>query len=259
QAERIVPRAAEGEEPYRGQWLAPFMLSPHNPRIVYLGLNRLFRSMDRGADIQPISPDLTTNDPATRGDIPYQTITTIAESYQEFGQLWVGTDDGRLHVTRDSGATWTEVVAGLEPHTWISRVEASHTKPGTAYVAQNGKRYEDFRPLLWRTEDYGATWQDLSAGIPSGPINVVREDPKNHDLLYVGTDLGVYVSTDRGASWAALPGDLPFVAVHDLVVHPRDDIAVIATHGGGMWAMDIRPLQASGAEEEPPAEPESDG
>ncbi|RMH03069.1 MAG: hypothetical protein D6702_07205 [Planctomycetota bacterium] len=240
---RLRPRAAEGEEPLRGQWLAPFMISRHNPRIIYHGMNRLFRSLDRGDRFEPISPDLSWNDPARKGDIPYQTITTIDESPFHFGLLYAGTDDGRLWLTRDSGRGWTEISAGLAAHRWISRVVASAAAEGRVYVAQNGKRDEDFTPYLWRSEDFGATWTDIAAGIPTGPINVVHEDPKNPDVLYVGTDVGVYVSRDRGASWDSLSAGLPSTFVHDLKVHPRDDILVIATHGRGMWAMDVRPIQ----------------
>ena len=260
---RLQPKAAEGEEELRGQWLAPFIISPHNPRILYHGMNRLYRSMDRGESFQPISPDLSWNDPAKKGDIPYQTIFAIAESPLRFGLVYAGTDDGRLHVTRNSGDDWTEVSAGLAKDRWISRVVASATGEGVVYVAQNGKRDEDFTPYLWRSVDYGATWTSVAAGIPTGPINVVHEDPKNADVLYVGTDVGVYVSSDRGAHWSSLSKGLPSTFVHDLKVHPRDDILVIATHGRGMYAMDVQPIQDpekfKPAPEAPEEEPEDDG
>ncbi len=260
---RLRPRAAEGEEPLRGQWLAPFLISRHNPRILYHGMNRLYRSMDRGESFQPISPDLSWNDDAKKGDIPYQTLFALDESPLRFGLLYAGTDDGRLWVTRNSGDDWTEISAGLARDRWISRVVASATGEGVVYAAQNGKRDEDFAPYLWKSEDFGATWTDLAAGIPTGPINVVQEDPKNPDVLYVGTDVGVYVSSDRGASWESLSTGLPSTFVHDLKVHPRDDILVIATHGRGMYAMDVRPIQDpekyAPAPEAPEEEPEDDG
>jgi photosystem II stability/assembly factor-like uncharacterized protein len=233
----------------RGQWLAPFLISPHNPRILYHGMNRLMRSMDRGENFVAISPDLTRNDPAELGDIPYQTITAISESPFEFGRLFVGSDDGLLHVTHDSGVNWQRITDGLKPDRWISRVIASRWTDGVVYVAQNGKRWDDLGAYLWKSTDNGQTWASISAGIPGAPINVVREDPKNPDLLYVGTDLGVYLSTDRGQNWNALAAGLPTTYVHDLIVHPRDDIIVIATHGRGMWALDARPLQSPPVEE----------
>jgi len=245
-----MPRPAEGEDPYRGQWLAPFIISPHNPRIIYHGMNFLFRSLNRGENFEKISPDLTHDDPNELGDIPYQTIFAISESPLKFGLIYAGTDDGRLHVTRDGGATWTEIVDGLAADRWISRVEASRFAEGTVYVAQNGKRNDDFTALLWKSTDYGETWRDISAGIPGSPVNVVREDPENPDILYVGTDLGVYVTTDGAASWDVLAAGLPSTFVHDLVIHPRDDVMVIATHGRGMWALDVRPIRGEEEEEE---------
>ncbi len=232
----------EGEE-LRGQWLAPFLISPHNPRVLYHGMNRLFRSMDRGENFQAISPDLSRNRPEQLGDIPFQTITTVAESPFAFGRIYAGTDDGMLHVTFDSGAHWRDLGAGLAEERWISRVVASRWTDGVVYVAQNGKRWDDFRAYLWRSDDHGAHWRSIATGIPGAPVNVIREDPKNPDVLYVGTDLGVYVSSDRGAHWRALGSGLPSCYVHDLIVHPRDSVLVIATHGRGMWALDVRTIQ----------------
>lgn len=239
--EGIKPDGRKGEPPLRGQWLAPFILSPHNPRIVYHGMNHLFRSMDRGDSWTRISPDLSRADPGQLGDIPYQTIFAIAESAHEFGELYVGTDDGCAHRTLDGGKTWQEISEGLAPRRWVAAIEASRFAEGTVYLAQNGKRNEDFDAYLWRSTDRGETWHDLSVGIPGGPINVVREDPVDPEVLYVGTDLGVYVTTNGGASWDTLGGGLPSAYVHDLIVHPRDDVVVIATHGRGMWALDVRP------------------
>ncbi|MCB9917058.1 MAG: hypothetical protein H6832_01485 [Planctomycetes bacterium] len=244
----IKPTSRKGEAPLRGQWLAPFLLSPHNPRIVYHGMNHLFRSMDRGDSWTRISPDLSYADATKSGDIPYQTIVAIAESPQIFGQLYVGTDDGRLHRSFDSGRSWDEITTGLAPHRWVACIEASRFAPGTIYVAQNGKRNDDFIAYLWRSTDDGTTWEDISHGIPGGPVNVVREDPKDADVLYVGTDLGVYVSTDGSRTWNVLGNELPSTYVHDLIIHPRDDVLVIATHGRGMYAIDVRPLRAPHAD-----------
>jgi photosystem II stability/assembly factor-like uncharacterized protein len=238
---RTMPVGTDDDE-LRGQWIAPFIISPHNPRIVYLGLNHLYRSLDRD-DFQKISPDLTHNDPDKMGDIPYQTITAISESPKKFGKIYAGTDDGRLHVTNDGGATWTDITAGLAEDRWISRVIASAYDEHTVFVAQNGKRNDDFQVYLFKSTDSGATWTDISANIPDAPVNVIREDPKGRKILYVGTDLGMYVSVDGGGSWHSLAGNLPTTFVHDIAIHPRDSVAVIATHGRGMWALDVAAIR----------------
>ncbi|MDZ7336646.1 MAG: hypothetical protein ONB33_12950 [candidate division KSB1 bacterium] len=239
----IAPKPGPNEPKLRGQWLAPFIISPHNPRIIYHGMNFLFRSLDQGDTWQKISPDLTYNDPNKMGDIPYQTIFTISESPLKFGLIYVGTDDGRAHVTHDYGLSWQEISKPL-PDRWISRIVASKFDEGTIYLAQNGKRDDDFAAYLWRSRDYGRSWEDLSSNLPCGPINVVREDPKNKNVLYVGTDLGAYVSIDAGNSWQVLAKNFPTTFVHDLVIHPREDILIAATHGRGVWAMDVRYIQA---------------
>jgi photosystem II stability/assembly factor-like uncharacterized protein len=243
----IVPVLYENETPLRGQWLAPFILSPHNPNIVYHGMQYVFRSLDRGDTWEKISPDLTTNDAATRGDIRYQTLFTISESPIKYGLIYAGTDDGRLWVTKDGGKAWQEITAGLAPGKWMSRVVASAYKMGTVYLTQNGKRDDDFTPYVWRSTDYGKTWMSLAKGIPVGPINVIREDPVNEAILYVGTDMGAYVTTDGGKTWMVLGGNLPTAYVHDLIIHPRDNIIVIATHGRGMWALDAEKINNKSA------------
>jgi photosystem II stability/assembly factor-like uncharacterized protein len=234
----LLPVLYENETPLRGQWLAPFILSPHNPNILYHGMQYVFRSLDRGDTWERISPDLTTNDAATRGDIRYQTLFAISESPIKYGLIYAGTDDGRLWITKDGGKAWAEITAGLAPGKWMSRIIASAYELGTVYLTQNGKRDDDFTPYVWKSTDFGKTWTSLAKGIPVGPVNVIREDPVNKDILYVGTDMGAYVTTDGGKTWMVLGGNLPTVYVHDLVIHPRDNIIVIATHGRGMWALD---------------------
>lgn len=239
----ITPKPPKGEPPYRGQWVAPFILSPHNPRVIYHGFNYLFRSMDRGDTWERISPDLTSNDPARLGDIPYQTIFSISESPLKFGLIYAGTDDGHVHVTRDGGQSWTEIAKDLPRGKFIAELVASAFHEGTVYMAQNGKRDDDFTPYIWKSTDYGKTWTSIVGNIPLGPVNVIKEDPTNPAILYVGTDLGAYVSLDGGASWNVLADGLPSTFVHDLAVHPRDDILVAATHGRGMFALDVRPIR----------------
>lgn len=244
--ERLRPQEQEGEEPFRGQWLAPFVLSTHNRFVVYHGMQYVFRSVDRGDHWEKISPDLTYNDPKKQGNISFATISSLHESPLKFGLLYAGTDDGRVHVTRNGGVQWTEITQGTPARRWVSRVTASRFRESTVYLAKNGKRDNDFAAYLFRSDDYGKTWKDISSGIPGGPINVIKEDPRYQGWLYVGTDLGVYLSQDDGQSWQVLGSNLPSTFVHDLIIHPRDHIAVIATHGRGMWKLDVGDLKASG-------------
>ena len=238
----LLPTPYENEPRLRGQWLAPFILSPANPNIVYHGMQFVFRSLDRGDTWEKISPDLTWNTTSEMGDIPYHTLFAISESPLRFGLVYAGTDDGRLWVTKDGGKAWQEITAGLAPGKWMSRVVASAYKLGTVYLTQNGKRDDDFTPYVWKSADYGKTWVSIAKGIPVGPVNVIREDPVNEDILYVGTDMGVYVTTDGGKTWMTLGSNLPTAYVHDLIIHPRDNVIVIATHGRGMWALDANPV-----------------
>lgn len=239
-SENIMPKTPEGVDRLRGQWLAPFILSSHNPGIIYHGTQFVHRSMNQGKSWERISPDLTYNDPAKKGDIPYQTIFSISESPLKFGVIYAGTDDGRVWVTKNSGENWTEINKGLPYGKWVSQLEASRFAAGRVYMTQNGKRDDDFAAYIWKSEDYGQTWQSIVSNIPGGPVNVICEDPKNENILYAGTDFGVYVSMNGGVEWMSLPGNLPTTYVHDLVIHPREDFAIIATHGRGIWALDIR-------------------
>jgi photosystem II stability/assembly factor-like uncharacterized protein len=197
----------------------------------------LLRSKDLGRTWEYTSGDLSHNDPEKMGDISYQTLSSISESPLMFGLIYAGTDDGRLHRTRDGGKTWMEIDHGIVEGKWISRLEASRYELGRIYMCQNGKRDDDFRAYVWKSADFGDTWQDISGNIPLGPVNVIREDPGDARVLYVGTDIGVYVSRDGGVTYSVL-GDLPSTYVHDLKIHPRDNMIVIATHGRGIWLLD---------------------
>jgi photosystem II stability/assembly factor-like uncharacterized protein len=237
----IQPKISENDPPLRGEWIAPFVLSPHNQDIIYHGLQYVYQSNDKGQTWERISPDLTFNNPDKRGDISFQTITGLSESPVKSGLIYAGTDDGRLHVTKDGGNTWNEILNGLPKGKWISRIVASQFEMGRVYITQNGKRDDDFQVYIWKSEDYGQTWEDISGNIPLGPVNVIKEDPNHPKQLYVGTDIGVYITKDDGKTWNVL-GDLPSVYVHDLVVHPRDNMIVIATHGRGMFVLDANKL-----------------
>ncbi len=239
----IVPKAGPGEPSLRGQWMAPTIVSPHDPNVLYHGMQYVFRSLYRGDTWERISPDLTGNDPKMFGDIPYQTLFALAESPMRFGLLYAGTDDGRLWMTRDGGKAWTELTANLPQKKWISRVTPSAFEEGTVYVTQNGKRDDDFAAYIYKSTDFGKTFTSVVGNIPAGPVNVIREDPANPKILYVGTDMGVYVSTDGGARWDVLGGNLPQVFVLDLNIQPRDRLIAIATHGRGVWVMDAVPVE----------------
>lgn len=235
----IRPQPGPGEPPLRGQWIAPFILSPHDSNVIYFGAQYLFRSPDRGDTWQRISADLTGNDPKKLGDIQYQTIVTISESPKRAGLLYVGTDDGKAHVTRDGGKTWTDLTAKFPQRKWVSRVVASAFDEGTVYLAQSGRTDDDYLPYVWKSTDFGQTWKNITSNLPTGPVNALRENPSNANVIYAGTDVGVYVSTDAGGSWSVLGAGLPSTFVYDLIVHPRDKILVIATYGRGMWAIDV--------------------
>ena len=243
ETENILPDPEEGELPFRGQWLAATIISPHNPQVLYHGMNFLFRSMNKGNTWERISPDLSYNKPEKYGDIPYQTIFAIAESPFKFGTLYVGTDDGRIHLTEDHGAHWNELTANVPVHQWVSKIVASQHTDGTVYLTQNGKRDDDFKAYIWKTTNKGQTWSSIVGNIPCGPVNAITEDPKNPDVLYVGTDLGVYVTFDGGASWDVLPANIPTSYFHDVAVHPREDLLFAASEGRGVYALNVRYLQ----------------
>ena len=236
----------------RWNWCAPILVSAHNSDTVYHCGNIVVMSTNRGESWTEISPDLSTNDPSKLtvggkggdGNIQYCTITTFDESTLVPGLLWAGTDDGNVWVTRDNGKVWTKLNDKIpgNPGYWVSRVAASHADPGTAYVSYTGFRNDDFRPFLYKTTDTGATWTSLAAALPEGPVNVIREDPKNPSLLFAGTDFGVYVSIDGGKAWTKMKG-LPTQPVHDLKVHPRESDLIVATHGRGAYIADIKPAQ----------------
>jgi photosystem II stability/assembly factor-like uncharacterized protein len=251
-ATAIEPRRPPGGPALRYNWVTPLVLSPHNPRILYTGAQVIFRSLDRGDGWQEISPDLTTADPSrcglNSGYVPYCTMTSISESPVMPGVIWAGTDDGRVHVTRDHGASWTDATsavgaAGGPADRYVSRVFASPHDAGTAFVAKNGFRNDDFRPFLFKTADFGKTWSAISTNLPQSPINVVVQDRRNRELLIVGNDLGVWISVNGGEGWIRLKAGLPTVAVHDLTVHPRENDLVLGTYGRGLFIGDIRHLQ----------------
>ncbi len=242
----ITPKHELGEPPLRWNWQTPVHLSTHNQDILYMGANRLYRSFNQGNDFQPVSTDLSAG--GRKGDVPYGTLTSIHESPLRFGLLYTGSDDGLVHVSRDGGLSWTNISAGLPKDMWVSRVIASAHSESRVYVSLNGYRWDHFDPYLYVSDDYGKTWQKLGKNLPLEPVNVVREDPKNPDLIYVGTDHGLYVSLNRGGSFMLLDNGLPAVPVHDLVVHPRDAELVVGTHGRSVYIGRVKELQQLTAE-----------
>lgn len=240
--ENIRPRPPTGEAPWRFSWFTPFFVSQHEPRTLYAGGNVVVKSTNRGSQWRSISPDLSEPAGDERAAVPMGTITTLAESRFAPGILYAGTEGGNLYLTKDDGRNWKKISEGL-PKKWISRIVASDYDPATVYVSMTGYREDDFTAYLYRSTDFGATWKPIVNNLPAESINVIREDPQNANLLYVGTDAGVYVSLDRGANWQSLCADLPTTPVHDLVIHPREHELIIATHGRSMFLMDVRPLQ----------------
>ncbi|CAN5535248.1 hypothetical protein BH10ACI2_BH10ACI2_10290 [soil metagenome] len=241
--ESIRAQAPKGDAPWRFGWYTPFIISRHDPRTLYAGGNFVVKSNNRGSQWRAISSDLSDPAGGDRAVVPYGTITMLAESRFAPGILYAGTEGGKVFVTRDDGKKWKQINSGL-PKKWVSRVIASDYDPATVYVAMNGFREDDNSSYLFRSTDFGATWKSIAGNLPSESINVIREDPQNAKLLYVGTDAGVYVSLDRGAIWQSLCADLPTTPVQDLVIHPRENELIIATHGHSMFFLDVSPLQA---------------
>ncbi len=247
----IAPPLPPGVPRLRYNWVAPIVISPHNPQALYAGAQMVFRSLNRGDTWEAISPDLTTAGTTcgnNSGNVPFCTITSISESPLRAGVIWVGTDDGKVHVTQNHGAAWMDatpalVAGGAPADRYVSRVFASPHDAGTAFVAKSGFRNDDFKPMLYRTTDAGKTWTSISGNLPGSPLNVVVQDRKNRDLLIAGNDMGVWVSIDAGGTWSRLQSNLPTVAVHDLTIHPRENDLVLGTYGRGIFVGDISPLQ----------------
>jgi len=271
ESKSIRPQPEEGEARYRFQWNSPIVPSKHTAGTIYYAGNFVFKSTDRGDNWTKISADLTSGEERDKkeimGKVPdrytlsrhdgvqqWPAISTLAESSRNKDILWAGTDDGNLHVTRDGGKTWTNVmgkVPGVPKGTYVSRVIASHHADGTAYATFDGHRSNDFGIYVFSTTDFGQTWKAIRNGIPEnkGIVNVIREHHRSPNLLFVGTEYGAYVSFDRGANWTRLKMNLPMVPVDDIYIHPRDNDLILGTHGRSIWILDdLTPLEQMSAQ-----------
>ena len=276
QQREIMPEAKVGEPHYRFQWNSPMAVSSHDHNTIYYGGNYLFKSTDRGDSWTRLGGDLTTGVDRDKlpilGKVPdkntlsradgvedYPTITTLSESPVSADVLWVGTDDGNLQVTRDGGNTWKNVVSrvtGVPKGTYVSRVLASKYAEGTAYATFDGHRTDDYNVYIFATTDYGETWKAIRKGIPdsAGTVHVVREHPGDQNLLFAGTEFGLWMSWDRGANWTALKNNLPTVPVDDIEIQAQQNDLVLATHGRSIWIFDdLTPIEKfdAGVEKSP--------
>ena len=243
QEKNIAPKKADDEETHRGEWLAYTMISPHNSFTIYHGMQYLFKSVDSGATWKRISPDMSNNNKQRMGKTPYainhQAITAIDESVFTKGLLYVGTDDGRVWLSNNDGGNWTEITKGLPANVHVSRLVASKYNAATVYVTLSDRREDNITPHIYKSTDFGKTWRSINGNLPLSPVNVIREDPLYKNILYCGTDMGIYISKDAGAKWIPLNNDLPAsVSVQDLFIHPKTNQMVIATYGRGIYVLD---------------------
>ncbi len=237
----IHPTHELGDSPYRYNWQTPILLSPHNQDILYMGANKLLRSMDQGANFSVISEDLTTG--GKKGNVPFGTLTAISESPFQFGLIYVGSDDGYINVTENGGASWTRISNSLPQELWVSRVIASQHQKNRVYVTLNGYRNDDFKPYVYISEDKGVTWKSIHSGLTNYPVNVIKEDPVDENMLYLGNDNEVFVSFDKGLTWQVFSNGIPKVAVHDLVIQPTEKELVVGTHGRSIYKANIAAIQ----------------
>jgi len=238
----VRPARDLGETPLRYNWQTPILLSRHNQDVFYYGSNKFHRSMNRGDSLVTMSADLTTN--PKQGDVPFGTLTTMSESPLRFGLIYVGTDDGNIQVSKDGGYTWTLINKKLPKGLYVSRVVASAFNESRVYVSLNGYRNDHFTAYVYVSDDYGNTWRQIMTDLPAEPVNVVKEDTEDGNIIYVGTDGGLYVSVNGGNSsmlWnKGMPSSVP---VHDVVVHPRDGEIVVGTHGRSLYIAKLDELR----------------
>ena len=237
----IQPKPEKDAKPYRFNWQTPIQLSKHNQDILYLGSNKLHRSLNQGDTWETISDDLTNG--GKKGNVAYGTLTSISESPFQFGLIYTGSDDGVISLTKNGGGSWTNISENLPKDLWVSRVIASKFKKERVYTTLNGYRFDDFTPYVYMSDDYGQTWKNIGSTIPTSPVNVIKEDSENENIVYLGTDNGLYISFNNGTSWEAFSKDLPNVAVHDLVIQSTAKDLIVATHGRSLYKTNIAAIQ----------------
>ena len=238
---RITPSHKLGERPYRWNWETPIYLSRHNQDILYMGSNKFHRSLNQGDEFETLSEDLTNG--GVKGNVSYGTLTTIIESDLKFGLIYVGSDDGLIHVSRDGGFSWKNISENLPKNMWVSSIYPSRFKESRVYLSLNGYRWDNFEPMIYVSEDYGLNWSRIGNELPNEPVNVIIEDSRNEGLVYVGTDHGVYASLDYGNNFHPFINGLSGAPVHDLVLHPRENDLVVGTHGRSVYVADMTYLQ----------------
>ena len=237
---RITPGHDIGNAPNRWNWRTPAELSYHNQDIVYMGSQYVYQSLDQGNTWTTISPDLTKNQKS--GNVPFATLSVVEESPLEFGTLYAGTDDGNVWITRNNGGNWTSLNAGLPQDRWVSSISPSKFKESRVYITLNGYRFDDFNTYVFKSEDYGKTWTSIKGNLPEESTNIIVEDPKFPNLLYLGTDHGLYISLDEGKNWNLFQGSIPNVAIYDMVIQERENHLVIGTHGRSVYVVDLKQI-----------------
>ncbi len=240
----ITPKHDLGEKPLRFNWQTPIQLSEHNNDVIYLGANKLYRSFNKGDDFKCISGDLTNG--GKQGDVSFGTLTTISESPLMFGRVYTGSDDGLVYITENGGLEWSNITRGLPQGYWIRRVVASRHNVDRVYACLSGHTNDDFQSMLFVSDDRGNSWVQLKNGLPNYPVNVIREDPANKNLLFVGTDCGLYFSIDQGTNFFPVKNGFPIVPVHDIAVQDKDADLVVATHGRSIYRMDLEQMRELG-------------
>ncbi len=237
--EYITPKHDIGEDILRFNWRTPVVMSSHNADIIYMGSQKVHRSLNQGKTWESLSGDLSNG--TKEGNVPFATITEIAESPLKFGLLYAGTDDGNVYRLKE-GETWVKINKNLPQGLWVSSIHASNHEMGTVYLSLTGYRNDNFKNYIYKSTDYGDSWKDISGDLPQESVNVIYQDPEVAQLLYLGTDHGTYVSFNDGSNWQHL-GSLPNVANYDMIVHPRDLELVVGTHGRSIYVVDAKPLQ----------------
>jgi len=238
----IRPSHDLGEFPLRFNWETPIVLSKHNQDVFYYGTNKFHRSLNKGDNLETLSGDLSNG--KKEGDVPFGTMSALAESPLKFGLLYAGTDDGNVHISKDGGYNWKKISSKLPPGLWVSHIAPSKHKEGRLYITFNGYRNDHFLPYLFVSEDYGETWKAIGKDLPFEPLNVVKEDPKYDSILYVGSDGGLYVSVDAGNNFMTWNGGLPkSVPIHDIAIQERENDIILGTHGRSLYVSKLDSIQ----------------